>query len=254
MNDTTKKLFDLFEAKSSPSPSKFNTLLAEGPELQATNDRKQTLLHLAARSKLVVYARALLERGAAVDVRDSQGNLPLHEAARAGRAAIITELLNAGASINATNDQGETALHLAVSSQFPELEATKTLIERGANRAASDSNGRSALQLAKFGPIIKFLGGTDEAALAPLLRIASEEGATWGGDYDTRYSEGEDMTREQWLDHAWEESVESFQKHAKDSGLFWKNIENTIRTAFEEGFNENYIDKLGAIPPPDKLY
>jgi ankyrin repeat protein len=68
---------------------------------------------------------------------------PLHHAVRLGRAEIMTMLLDAGADINAADHNRHVACRVACwSNQF---DALKLLVERGANLAVDDSNGRSIL-------------------------------------------------------------------------------------------------------------
>ena len=86
----------------------------------------------------VAAARAALEQGAKVDVREDRGWTPLMLAARAGRIEIVKLLVEKGADTKArsTSQTGSTVLCFAVESDNPELLAF--LISHGA-----DVNGPS---------------------------------------------------------------------------------------------------------------
>ena len=107
-----------------------------------------TPLHLAAFFGRKDTARALLNKGAAVNARSANAmqNTPLHAAA-AGRSAETAKLLlDFGANVNARQQGGWTALHAAA--QNGDVEMAKTLLSAGADVEARADNNQSALDLA----------------------------------------------------------------------------------------------------------
>ena len=72
------------------------------------------------------------------------GNTPLKVAAVWGDPDAIHLLLDAGADIDARNEHGFTALHHAA--QQGHIAAAKALIQRGANLALLDDEGRTPAQ------------------------------------------------------------------------------------------------------------
>jgi ankyrin repeat protein len=71
--------------------------------------------------------------------------LPLHRAANHGRVEIMTMLLDDGADINAVDESQRTACHCAIWNNH--FDALKLLVERGADLAVVDSDGRSLLSI-----------------------------------------------------------------------------------------------------------
>ncbi len=90
--------------------------------------------------------KALLSKGADVNLIDAKGNSALHELSKVlnqtNADALIT-LVEAGAKMEAKNASGETALLVAGKSL--NLEAVKLLIKAGADKNALDNNGDSVL-------------------------------------------------------------------------------------------------------------
>ena len=82
--------------------------LQEGDQYQAT-----TLLFAAARLGCEAQARALLDRGAAIDAKDREGATALAKAAQAGKLPLIRLLLDRGANVNARAVDGSTPLFYA---------------------------------------------------------------------------------------------------------------------------------------------
>ncbi len=76
-----------------------------------------TELFAAARLGCEPQARALLDRGAAIDAKDREGATALDRAAKAGKIKLVTLLLSRGADVNARAVNGSTPLTWGVSSQ-----------------------------------------------------------------------------------------------------------------------------------------
>lgn len=96
-------------------PEAVELLLEAGadPNAPAENAMRVTALHAATAGGNLRCVRAVLEAGAAPDVRQQGGWTPLHAAAQAGRQDLIAVLLECGADPHATNDEGATPAELA---------------------------------------------------------------------------------------------------------------------------------------------
>jgi ankyrin repeat protein len=117
--------------------------LKDGDEFQAT-----TQLFAAARLGCEKEARALLERGAAIEARDREGKTALAQAAKAGKVRLVTLLLGKGAEINARSVNGSTPLFLAAEADRPPV--VQTLLERGADPNIPGRSGLTALAAAAY--------------------------------------------------------------------------------------------------------
>ena len=74
-------------------------------------DLKSSRLLRAVEEGNMPSARAALDSGEPVDIRDLDGNTPLIRAAFLGNLDLIQVFLERGADVNASNDIGWTALH-----------------------------------------------------------------------------------------------------------------------------------------------
>jgi uncharacterized protein len=91
--------------------------------------------------------RALLKRGAKVNVANRYGDYPITEAVKLGDVQLVRMLLDAGANPDSPNQDGETALMLA--SSIGSLPIAQMLISRGATvNAVETFRGQTALMWA----------------------------------------------------------------------------------------------------------
>ena len=110
-------------------------------------------VHVAAAAGHMAALQPLLRAsaGEAVGLRDAAGMLPLHAAASAAQLAAIEALLGVGASVDAgsTDQLRRTPLMLAAGCRSADAERVaaciKVLLEHGADVAAADAAGDSAL-------------------------------------------------------------------------------------------------------------
>ena len=74
----------------------------------------------------------LMEKGAKIDVANSDGQTPLHLAVQHGYAAMAKQLCEKGVRIDVRDNNDQTPLHLAVS--YGHLSMVKLLLEKGAEK------------------------------------------------------------------------------------------------------------------------
>lgn len=125
-------------------------LLDYGANIEAQNEVSETPLMWAAQHGQTEVVRALLERGAAVDVKDKYGNTALIGAACECAVIDMPEtlesmklLLGKGAQANAKNKVGGTALMAAASAG--RTENMRLLLDSGAEVDLKDDDGNTAL-------------------------------------------------------------------------------------------------------------
>jgi ankyrin repeat protein len=88
-------------------------LLAEGTEVNASDEHGRTALMEAAFAGHVDIVKTLTERGADVNATDKTGWTALMEAASKGHGEIVRILLAGGADVNKSGANGWTALRAA---------------------------------------------------------------------------------------------------------------------------------------------
>lgn len=119
------------------------------PELlEARSSDGWTPLHLAAFFGHAELAKALLNRGAALEALSTNAmqNTPLHAAAAGNQIPLVTLLLERGANANARQHGGWTALHAAA--QTGNRELAEALLAHGADPAARAENNQTPLDMA----------------------------------------------------------------------------------------------------------
>ena len=137
-------------------PSGFRYVRSDSTDLTAS---PEPALILAARQDDLAQVKALVKKGADINVRAHDGGAtPLLSAATHGTPEMVAFLLDKKASINAQNNQGGTALFLAA--RFGHTEIVKLLIARGANVNIRTKPGNTALSSAikyHYTAIVKML-------------------------------------------------------------------------------------------------
>ncbi|XP_013200231.2 uncharacterized protein LOC106142858 isoform X1 [Amyelois transitella] len=126
-------------------------------DLNATNNEKQTALHLAVAYKSVSKTRLLLKHGARTQVTDGEARTPLHVAAKMNYALIVKELLEfiSTSEIDAVDGRGYTALQILCDGSVQEhtVEMVRMLLEKKADPRAHGH--QSAWHLSKDKPALR---------------------------------------------------------------------------------------------------
>ena len=148
MADKKAKLM-LWKATETGKHDAITKLLDKGvPVDEALTDGDMNGLHLACARGDLTAAKIFLDKGAEVNARDNVERTALHFAAANGENIdLIDELVSRGADVNAQSLGGDTPLMKAI--MFDNEEATKSLIDHGADTGIKNANERDAGGFAK---------------------------------------------------------------------------------------------------------
>ena len=181
--------------------------LHEDDHYQAT-----TLLFAAARLGCEGQARALLDRGAAIDAKDREGKTALAKAAEADKLPLIRLLLERGADPNLPGRKGVRPL--AAAAFNGSTESVEALLKFGADPNALDGDGSAA--------IIYAAGHGYASVVAALLQA--------GVDVNRRYAHG--LTALMWA-------------AGYDASAGVDDVDSTIKTLIEHGAAPDLKDDRG---------
>eukprot|EP00752_Nemacystus_decipiens_P007696 g6879.t1 len=124
-------------------------LLLKGADKDALDNEEMTPLVLAGYQGHVAAAQALLAAGADANHRCREYKTPvMHVAAQEGHVEILRALIKHGADVAAVDTDGRTALHIAAS--FATSEAVDMLVEAGSDIEARNDNRKHPLYKASF--------------------------------------------------------------------------------------------------------
>ncbi|MBN3272393.1 PSD10 ATPase, partial [Polyodon spathula] len=124
-------------------------LISRGAQLNVANENGCRPLHYAASKDRYEIAQMLLEKGADPNATNKLECTPLHRASAKGNRRLIQLLLKHSASTNIQDSEGNTALHLACDEE--RTEAAKLLVEHGASIYIENKEEKTPLQIAKGG-------------------------------------------------------------------------------------------------------
>jgi hypothetical protein len=105
-------------------------------------------LHLIAYFGIDKAIQQLLDKGAAVEIKDTSGRTPLSWAAERGHEAVVQQLLDNGAAIETTDNLGQTPLSLAAECGHEAV--IQQLLDNGAAIETMDNLGRTPLSWAAW--------------------------------------------------------------------------------------------------------
>ncbi len=165
-------------------------LVASGADLGARNSAGETAEQVAQRSKHPDIAVILMPRpGSAAasatgvaSVGGGTGGLSIFEASKAGDTARIREILNASPALASVHDTafGATPLHWAA--LRGQVDATRVLLEQGADVTALNNGGETPLDVARRAKRPDLERLLSAASATPKARFFE---AVRGGDTDT---------------------------------------------------------------------
>jgi ankyrin repeat protein len=144
---------DVFEAAALGRLARLEALLGTDPDLATARSADGfTALHYPAFFGVGDAAgatSALIAAGADVNARSANpfSVLPIHSATAGNHDDVVAVLIDAGADVNATQRHGWTPLHGAA--QNGSLASVERLLAAGADPAARNDDGTSAIELAQ---------------------------------------------------------------------------------------------------------
>jgi ankyrin repeat protein len=151
-----------------------------GFNVNSTNERGETALHLAAKYGKTYAVQILLEKGASVNALADSNETPLHRAVESGNSETVALLITKGACVNVFADFRGTPLHYAAKSGNSETVAL--LIAKGSSikgpadfnesplhRAAESGNSKTVALLIAKGASVNASANFNES---PLHRAA----------------------------------------------------------------------------------
>lgn len=139
----------LLKAAEQGNMEEVAALLEQGCNVNKTDHRGLTALHLASRAGYAQVARLLVEAHALVGAAAPDGCTPLHWAAAKGHFLIVRLLLEHGADVSVRDKEGKTPLHLAARSTSKDsqsmLEVVTLLLKGGAHADSRDKRNVTPL-------------------------------------------------------------------------------------------------------------
>jgi ankyrin repeat protein len=138
----------LFTAVENKNANLVKLLVERGANVNLRDARNQTAFLLAMEKENPEIIKLLIQGGADVNTTNEDGQTPLMTAAKVGKNEIVEALIEAKASLNTQDLLGQTALILAID-KYAYPETVKILLKAGADSSIKDTNGDTALSIAK---------------------------------------------------------------------------------------------------------
>lgn len=135
----------LFTAVSQGDKKKLESLLSSKYSPDVKNDT-HSLMHAAAEYGQTQILDVLINKGANVNILDSNGATPLHYGVKHNRPNALRFLLERGASLAVKDSNGAAPLHWAC--QLGKLDCARVLVDKGADIEAKAKYETTALHLA----------------------------------------------------------------------------------------------------------
>jgi hypothetical protein len=145
----------LLNAAEKGDTATVRAMLKKGADINITDRDGLTPLMWACYMGHFTITKVLLDKGANVNAKDYSGSTALLWAATKGHAITVQALLDKGADVNKKRDDGMTALMLAVKKDHKNV--ARILIRNGANVKAKNNDGKTAWDLAKKKGMVQLL-------------------------------------------------------------------------------------------------
>jgi ankyrin repeat protein len=142
-----KKITWLMQVSGEGTVGDLRKVLGHGAPRDAVDSRGRTAVYYAIENNRPENVELLIEKKAAVNVRDEDGWTPLILATHENHLEIVRILLRAGAKLDEKSEDGMTALHIACKWDHPGV--VEALLKAGANRTLRSESEQTALQLAR---------------------------------------------------------------------------------------------------------
>jgi uncharacterized protein len=147
-DDVQKLHIIAFDAAREGDIQTLAAYFSSGFDVNGKNARGDTLLILAAYHGQEKAVELILNQPKVdLDYKNNMGFTALTGAVYKGFNPIVQQLIDKGANVNTANGSGQTPLMFAA--LFGRQEAARLLIRAGANPAANDAQGNTAVSLAK---------------------------------------------------------------------------------------------------------
>lgn len=121
-----------------------NWLIDIGADVRVMEERKNTLLFMAARGDCAKIIARLCNLGCDPNAVDEYENTPLMDCCTSSHPETIIALIHAGAKVNVQNYSKSTPLHYALWRKRDVEEVVTLLLDAGADPQIVDSEGKSA--------------------------------------------------------------------------------------------------------------
>lgn len=140
---------EIHEAAAEGDLAAVETMLAADPDLlTSTNERNETLLHIAATGGSIELVGFLIERGLLIDVGDNEGSTALDVSAIFAHLDLAEFLIEHGADPSHADDFGMTPLHFACYNGNADV--AELLLSHGADVHAARTTGGMPIHGAAF--------------------------------------------------------------------------------------------------------
>ena len=137
-------------AKENGSLKLAKLLIEKGANVNVRDTQGDTPLHKSDNTKL---AKLLIENGADIKLRNNKGNTALHEAVAKNNIKTVELLIDKGVDVNVRNNFGQTPLHKVKYRK----EIAKLLIEKGADVKVRDNKGQTPCDTVSSEKVKKFI-------------------------------------------------------------------------------------------------
>ncbi|KAF0683758.1 Aste57867_24204 [Aphanomyces stellatus] len=137
----------LYKASEKGDLAVVEFLVASGASMNQTKNFGSTPLHYASPYGHLAVVQFLVASGANINQANHNRGTPLHSASENGHLAVVQLLVASGANIDQADREYEQT-PLIVAADNGRLDVVRVLVNAGASLALSDTNGKTALNIA----------------------------------------------------------------------------------------------------------